>query len=341
MNSLNIYRLSNDIRDLYCRTGVSDIEGIFIKISQSGSEILSRWLKSSNIKSSLENPSLVETFELMSRIRKKYSEGVSTKDLVAMLMGKREAIYIPLIAALVPFVNEPLFQNILFPFKDIIVASTNFKSEGDSIPSGSILKDLNTIASGFNNSGQQIIKPYIDKRPVKKGRPTKKDKRVKMFSYLLKRFSDDLSRAADTIGLNELSSEIRNGALVKPVVLNKYINVTTPNMFDLNEIRRILKVVTNNVDEGYQDYNYNFIKDSIMDFMGVVDIAQLTDIKRKRQEQEDVSAYMIDDPEQYETMPDTREEMETLDIGNEQWLLPSVVGMLSLILSYYYNTVKY
>jgi hypothetical protein len=317
---LGIHDLSKDLMDLYCKTKISKVEDLYIKLAQSDNSF-AQWLnRNKGIKNQLKNPTIYDALQVLIAIRNKYPSAVTTADMAKWFIGSTQARYLSSLLSFSKQLNNSDVGDLLSPFSDILMALSKFQG-GTEVD---VLPDLIVIKNAFASSAN--LEQKVDVIPQKKN---KYDKMAEMFSYLFNRFSNDIAGAADKGGLTDFSREVRNGALLKPEILGKYVDVTGTPSYMIKKTNKVLSDVTKKFDERFQNSNYEFIKEQLMYASGAVGDEEIHNLIRER-EKVDISDL---------TFPSNKPR-EKLAVTEDQWLDPFFISMLFTFFYQFYGYVK-
>lgn len=327
---MSFYLFTKDLRDLYLKTKLSSIESLYLKCAQSYASVFGNWiLKNNEIRDSLADPQVYDALKVLVRIRTKYPDSVSQSDVIKYFMNNTSPA-IPVIVAFNQLLTTPL-ENILTPYKDIIVATSSF--QGDMPDAEAVKSDLEIIQKLFLDaqSGTKDKKIYAPKKG------TKTQQKMQMFSWLLKTFSADISKAASNVGLDNFADAISNGAIAKPETLSRYVNGIDINAFTWEYARKMAKFINQNLGELSYNSNYNFVKEKAMSFVGFTDPIELLKLYNLRDENIDMTQLM--DPDKVDESV-LMEDVESLSVSDAQWLDPGLLSILSAFFITLYTQLR-
>jgi len=340
MMTPDLYKFSNDVRDLYVKTKISDVEDLFVKIAQTYEQNLTTWLTSkpskSNVKPQISNPSIYEALSVLEQVRQQYPDTFTSADLIGYKGKKPITPYLPLIASFA-YVQDEEAQSVLFPYKKIINVCATLKSPDSGkllmseIPLENIAQDLKLIHEAFVN--RDSPKPKDEFQKTKK--ETKKEKKRNMFSNLLEKFSLEVQGAARRTNMNDFAIALGNGILANPMALKKYVSLPDANTYMWNEIRRLVKVVLRNLDRSDVQSNYNFIKERSMYFTSMISNEELTEFYKSRLGNTDFSQFMGEN-----NLPKEPLEEETISITDAQLLNPEYLSMITMFFVGFWSDLK-
>jgi len=316
---MSFYLFTKDLRDLYIKTKLSSIESLYVKCAQSYTNTFGNWvLKNNEIRDTLADPQVYDALKVLVRMRIRYPDGISHGDVIKYFVNNTSPA-IPVIVAFNQLLTTHL-ENILTPYKDIIVATSSF--QGD-LPNTDVIKsDLETIQKLFLDA-QSAVK---DKKTYVPRKGTKTQQKIQMFSWLFKSFSGDVSKAASNSGLNNFADVINNGALAKPETLSRYVDGIDINGFTWEYAGKMAKYINQNLGELSYNPNYNFVKEKVMSFVGFVDPIELLKLYNYRDENIDMTQLMDPDKADESIL---MEDVESLNVNDAQWLDPDLLSMLS------------
>lgn len=288
--------LKDDILKLYCSIKHPSLELLFLKMANVDANLFYSWLlRNKNIKSSLKNQSVYDAFDLLGQLRNTFSYG-SKIDLSTIVRTVHEhSRYLESIPVIVTLsqISDPSIQEVVNPFRDIIdFISSAMKTAGVDIDI--VTQDINSIKNRFIGSttedeSKQVVKETIGSQ------------RKKMFHFLLTRFTEEVSSAADSSGLNELASAVRSGALSKPanMSLSKVINLTKFDPNNVETARRLVDYVYKNYDPRMSDYNHDVVEVTMLNKAGSLTKEDIDQLRTKYEEKKDITKYLEEDDTKY------------------------------------------
>lgn len=265
-----IYELVQDLKTLYIKTSDREIEDSFIVLAQQYDAELIRWLSSNKeIALELGDPAIYNTFLLLTKLKRELPSGASTRDLVVYFMDQKRAVYLPYILGLATFANDPEFNHLLDPFRDILVASSALSITGDPLDEDGILADLERLKQLFSDHLERQLDSYGDygvSENISDRRVVRRKQRIaKMFSGLLQMFSNKIAPIAEKLNKQQLAQGIRGGALANPNILKQYYpGLGSPNPIEIRWAQEWVRVVLRNLEEGRLLDNYQYIRDQVM-----------------------------------------------------------------------------
>lgn len=328
----NLYTYSKDLRDLYIKTQNKDIESLFIQAALSYEDSLRRWLLSANFqnsKSYFKNPDVHEALRVLAQLENTHGGRAKIASIVDFFYKSKSKHVLPVIASFARIDNE-VVESILSPFKGIL-AEMSTLSYDLAIPLESVTEDLMTAYNLF----VEERKVQEKEKTRKKTKKTKKEKRMEMFTSLLKMFSNDIKDAAQRSGFEDFSNAIASGALLNINSINSYIS-TDVTTFGWSEARRLVKHVLSRIDPANINSNYNFVKEHMLDFSGVISQAEINQLNALSQPETDFSQYMG------EEIPDNvvEEPINPISLTDAQLLNGSYLSMLSAFFMIFHEEVK-
>jgi len=355
--SKNLLSLSNDLRDLYCRTKNSKIENLFIRVAQENDDQFIKWLSSNKkIKSQLDNPEVLETLVVLSSLRKKYPSQPTIENPSPALFGKEDVVKsvwdqsisrrTPHILAFSSLINDRRVSSILEPFKDIILKyAETLSTTRNPVNPSDIINDLLKIEEAYRRDIEdKIDRPYDDFAGLDAVRPkkeTRQQKKFKLFTYLFRRFSEEIYGAANRAGNPFLANKIKGeGVLADPVSLAQILKGQSIPYQMLKEAERLAKTVLKNLDENRHEFNYEAIKMGVMMFAGTMSSDQLMNFynqKRKEESKELVSLLSDEDKDEAEA---EESPIASLPVQDKQWINPRALQMISAVLYFLYRASK-
>jgi hypothetical protein len=213
----NFKNFINDIRDLYCKTSIKEIERLFIRLavglerSISEDQILNALVKNNSVISQLQDPKVYIALLDLKEIKGILNDNVTVGDIVKIFTGSKYTKSLPYIPTFSVLLSNPSTQIILSPFKDIITLCP-YKLQTGSINEKLVAEDLVKIYNSLAISQE----PSSSKIPSQT-KLTRSEKQKKMYGYLLYQFTNDISKAALNIAgqLNEpQKSQMNNFAKI-------------------------------------------------------------------------------------------------------------------------------
>ena len=273
---------TDDVLDLYCRTKISEVESVFIKLANVEPDPFWKWLlKNNRVRQSLINSSVYDALDILSHIRSIFSYGqpIDKSTVVRTLNSNAKNMKtMPVILAMNNLVDNNEVKDILQPYRDIIEMIGSFMSSKDNpLNENDIIQDLNTIKNLYFKSNVQEKTSEEDK--VKETIP---QKRINMLRYLLTRFSDDIANAAASSGMSELAAAAKSGILAKPfnVGLNKYIKFENFDTSKIKNCERLAEYILKKPQYEFRwgDHNHDTIEMELMKYVGALTKEEMLDI---------------------------------------------------------------
>jgi len=332
----DLYRLSVDIRDLYIKTKNSNVEGLFIKMSQAHNTHLLKWLSSpqgyQDIAPMLSNSNVFETLSVLKQIRQQFPVSVSMSDIFEYFHKNKN----PALDTIIAFshVQSGKAESILSPFKDIIMVCSKFDLPvGVSV--GDITQDLGIIHDAFvefmDAKTAEGEKEYQSTKKL-----TTKEKKTAMFSGMLQKFSSEVAGAANRAGKVDLADAVNMGYLFKPEELGRYTTIVRLTGYQAKEIQKLVKYVSTikNLDSSKVDANYNYVKEKLMIGLQMISEKELVDIYSRRMNTVDSSQFM--NPEMLSNPKVSQQDMETLNVSDASLLSPRYLTVLCAFLALFH-----
>ena len=317
MNTLDIYKLSKDIRHLYGSTKSSIIEAEYIRVSQTFESSFLKWLSNNNpIRSELKNQIVYSTLLTLKKMKEQYPDSISVSDYMSFFHNKKgdknSLMSIMSIMSTMGTLLGTDVEPILSPFNHILSLTSTFKSN-DIISPEDILEDLRLIRDKFAKSGK--VQKDTDSGIGQHKKFTKQQKNKLMFSALLKMFSNEIANAADQNGILDLASSLRNGDLAKlwPYGIGKYVQFSKPINMDVSIPKSMVDYVMKYNDSKFMDWNHRAIQIAFLRNIGAFTEDDIASLRSNIGQSTSVSQYM---EETYE--PSQEEEIETDILNPEQ-----------------------
>lgn len=325
---MSLYEFTKDLESLYLKTRVAAIETLFIRCAQTQEQQLIGWLaKNPQIKAQLSNPEVYDALIFLSKMKKKFGTPVKAPQFYGYLISNPEPA-ISTVMAFPTLLGEESVAPLLDPFRDIITLTTHMS--GDAKDPSEVLPDLQKMSETFQEKQETEVEGYW---PSKR---TKQQNKLRMFSYLLQRFSYDVSGAADRSGMSEFAGLIRQGALAKASVLENYTQIDiSPFMWE--QAQAMAKYVMKNLGDLNLVPNYNFVKERALDFVGLVDPQELVDMYNKREEEADMIKFM--DPDEVDESV-LMEDIRSITPSDATLLNPRLLSMLTSFFAALYSLLR-
>jgi len=328
-----------DIRDLYCRTGIKEVESIFIKLSQAASSYplsqsqnpanptvnsLKNWLKKSGIENTIHNKDLYYGLLKLCNIREKYPTVDWSLFLKLFFDNPRDIASLLNIAR---YLDNDNVNNVLYLFEDIFQNALRFhqveKDKEKIIEPKNFYEDLYKINQEFLEflrSQGMVQFPHKD---------TRKQQRMRVFSSLLNRFTNDIANVADRAGLKDLSDKLRTeGILANPNILSRYIKIYPVTQVMAQKSNQISQQIMRYPEEEKIDGYYQNIRDTCLDFVGEINLEEIERQKEEQVRQEQLKTIVYPQKGQQKNQPS----MPSLTVTDAQWLSPWFLTMLSAVL---------
>lgn len=316
-----------DINSLYYKTGLKSIERLSIRTAQSQDSEIQKWLKSNpNIKNELSIPEVYDALILLGKIRDKFPSSIKSSELFTYLMSKPSSS-LPVIMTFPELLQNESASDLLFPYRDIIMLTTHLS--GETKNPKEILSDLQTIRKAIVSGIKSVPSTKTKKR-------TKQQKKIDMFSYLIKNFSDEIASAADRSGMDELANVIRGGALAKPSLLEKYVPIDIDPFMQQQAHNMVKHVLTRLGDVNFVS-NYNIVKERALNFSNLVNPEELLELYNKREEQINIKDLMEPDTADESVL---MEDIVSLSPSDATLLNPDLLSILSAFFAVFYHYLR-
>jgi len=292
MSASLFHEFLGDILSLYCKTGHKGIEKSFLRLSEAFESGFYKWLSNNKgYASHLQDPRVFESLSFLIYLRNQYPFEAKISDVIKSVVGAKEAQYIPYIVSFSNFMNDPVLGKILFPFRDIIASLSGIKVMGDSIDISLIEKDLRSVVEAYYEQRQK--KPAEMKSPAEMKRTVKQQK-AEMFLYLLQRFSDELSLAAEQSGFLELASEFRSKILAKslPYGLGQYLDFKDISDQQFKLSNNMAKQIMKHYDRLYWDYNHDLVDVAFLRASGILSEQDVMELRESFEKNKNIQNIM-------------------------------------------------
>jgi len=338
----NIYKFSNDLRDLYIKTKDSNVEDLFIKVAQTYNDNIQKWLSSEkaigSVKPQLRNPEVYDALLTLKKIRARHPISISVPEVIAYFDKSKESSVFPIIVSFASIENDKA-ESVLAPFSDIITTFSSFSADIE-IPIESIIEDLITIHTAFVE-GIEDKKSTGTQEYERTKKQTLKQKKINMFSGMLKLFSGEIEGAARRIGKDDFANALAKGVLVNPTGIKQHVDIGNIDPYMWNESRRLVKFVMANLGDVNVSQNYNFAKERCMYFMSMINEKDLLNLYDHRRQEIDMSKFMDEDsPVDDFTLDNMKTDIRSISATDVQLLNPDYLAMVSAFFISFYSFLK-
>lgn len=331
-----LYRFAKDLSQLYAKTRLKLVEDLFVKIAQAHEEELEKWLlkaNQTNIKMSLNNPEVFDAIFTLAKIRKAHPAGISVPEFSTLILNDPSILrHAPMFIALKQIANGNDFA-VLNPFKNILSAGLEGFSDTSGVPidMGSTLETINLLDTMFREYLDQLIeKTYDDSNPSsKKKKLTKKEKVINLLSYLVRRFSDEISFAYDQTG--KIDSVGLADSLNDP---KKILQIMYPNMpkhtleLLVEKARKVVNEAIKYTDPDHYDMAYNLVKAEVMLHSAYISRQEYNNYLYEH----NMTLQRLNVPEY--------EESNKINTPPEAWNFPQSIVFLSIVLYFIGSKIK-
>jgi len=248
----------------------------------------------------------------------------------------------PYIIAFSKLLGDMSVSSVLNPFRDIIAKySETLSTTRNPVNSSDLVKDLYKIDEAYKKDMQtKIDHPFGDlggHPSLKPAKETRQQKKSKLFAYLFRRFSQEISGSAQRAGNPLLANKVMgDGILADPVSVAQILR-SQPDYGMLKDAEKISKTVLKSLDENRYSINYEAIKMAVMMSAGTINEEQLSDFyNQKRKEESKELVGLLSEK------PDVEKEYDvpSLPIQDRQWLNPKALQMVSAVLYFLYRASK-
>jgi len=334
--------LHNDLLKLYCSTNNPSLENVFIRFAEGYTNNISAWLKKNQShKDKLTNPlvydALITLDSLIHRI-----DGPSTMSEILKVISSNPR-YLKTLPIIISFQNllTSSARDILSPYKGIIntIAAQMSVPENQAIENTSeILSDLMLLQDSFIQDKSAYSAPVVDKNIVK--RQTLPKQRQQIFTYLLKRFSDELASASEAAGLTEIAQRFRDGILAvpPPVGIGEYIELDPITDDQMTESKRMADYIFQYPGPEYSNYLHDLVEIQLLQHSGGITPEDAFKFKETYERQRNVLNYIDQDQPEYVT------EQPGIDTGDQitgdACLNPDFIYMLSMFFFFMQRRLK-
>jgi len=335
------HQFYNDLLSLYGRTKNSAIECVFLKFA--GDINFSQWLRSykKSILSKLSNPSVYDAIEILIGFGDTQLVGDSTKEKAVTLgplfkmfqSSNKNLKTIPIIREFSKLVDNANFKEILFPFKNNILAISNWFREVPKTmtsqekaareeESKQIVSDLNVINNMF------LTQDYEEKVHVKK--PSLMHQRKDMFVYLLTRFSEEVAAAFENSGMHEIAQKFRSKilALSSLVGIGSFLQLKSLSYSQINSVKIMLDYVWKHSDIRWCNYNHDLMELTFLNQAGEISDEDFYSIKLENEKVKDIIGVADETDDPYKGIDAYNK------ISMDKKINPAYIQMLSLFFVY-------
>jgi len=338
----DLHKFSNDLRDLYIKVKDNNVEDLFIKVAQTYNQNLQQWLSSETtirlVKPQLRNPEVYDALLTLKKMRAKHPISISIPEVIAYFDKSKASSMFPIIVSFASVKNDKA-ESVLAPFSDIIITCSSFSSDIE-IPIESITEDLITVHDSFMENFDAREPSGVDEYKKSK-KKTIKQKKIDMFSGMLRLFSGEIEGAARRIGKDDFANALAKGVIVNPNGISKYVKTGNIDPYMWNEARRILKSVMANLGDTNVAQNYNFAKERCMYFMSMIDEKDLLSLYDQRRQEVDMSKFMDEDnPMDDSTLDNIKTDIKSISVTDAQLLNPDYLAMVSAFFISFYSFLK-
>lgn len=270
MNKNKLYsEFVKDLQQLYCKTKNTKIESSYIKMAALLGHSFIEWLNDKNsqksISQKIKNEEVYNTLKFLAQILQSGGGKIDKPYVVRAVTN--DTYIISVIISLSSILNDVRVSNILLPFRGVIDEINKIFH----IETKNTAEDQKVIDAKNNNvlNGVLSIYKFYEESDIgeeisveKKKKISLYDKRFGIMRYLLNRFSRDLSAAALSSGLKEISNKFDSGILAKNANsgIGRMIEINPLSSYQYHTVIKMVDSAWNSPDPKYYDYNHDNIQ---------------------------------------------------------------------------------
>jgi len=331
-NGVTYGSIGNDLLKLYCKIQDTSLEDIYIKYAQDYTRSVLKFIRThSDLKNEINNPVVYEALETLDFLRSKIGDSPSLSDVIRVIQPHpKHLANIPMIIAFKDLLGGPA-NDILSLFHDIIMTISKIRPPEDQLEGNRelIQEDLLYIQKQLRD-GSKSDYVQIPEKPVKVRKLTLKQKRLEIFTTLLKRFSYEMASVAEAAGMHNLSAAFNNGILAtNPATgVGSYINIDTPSGAQGMAVNNMVNMVIKNPNPELINYYHDSMEINFLQVAGVIEEEDLQRFKSEYQNKMNQIKY-IEDKSQGDT-PVLEDLNFDINITNDDRMNPDYIKMLSL-----------
>ena len=333
-----MHNLSNDLLSLYCRTRISAIEAEFIKVATTADGYFVNWLlthKNPGSGVGIIDFNVYAALALLAYMKAKVTDPSSPMEIQSIFdepstprAKETRAKKLDYIHSFGGLIDNPEVSSLLNPFREIINTVRSTFRGGVILNTDAVYNDLIKIKGAYNL--------YVERGGSetelgsKSPKATTENLADQMFRYLLNRFSNEVASAADRSGESGLASAIRSGGLMDINSLQSVYSIAKPVLYMWNAAHGVLGDVYQNLDPTKWNMNYEKIKEEIIDFTSVMSYSEL---QEQKSIPEGATSPYMETPSTTGSPATTPPEDSGINVKDEYWLNPYVLGMLYCVIS--------
>lgn len=257
--------LIKDIYKLYLKTGRSDVEDLFIKLSTTNFFDFSNWIiKDQTIRKLsriISDKNTLQSLIYLIKLNDSYSAGISRDKVFPILNNSNGLTYLHHILMIKENMHSFSF---LMQMQNLLSSFEHFEVKSPSVSKDQVLNDLNKIDLLYleeTRAREELESGSEKTKDIKSRRIKKALTQIENFKYLITRFSNELSEEANNKNMKELSNALKQGNIIYPSIIKEYIYI-----YDYLRPKRefIKKLIIQVLKQSNTEANYDFIKTQIL-----------------------------------------------------------------------------
>ena len=336
MTSNIYYNFSKDLHSLFCTTAHKGIEGLFVRMANATGDDFLNWFVGANLARLNIGSKVVGALRCAARLRSQSPQVDISKISRYFLDNQGDVVHLATLQAMAQLGNDPRVAEILAPIHDILSVSGawRFRTETgapspDLVDPESIVDDLVRIKNAYNDHVNRSMSPNAPYDDDASSVPHKENKQEKIFSLfvdLLKKFTQELTNAAQDNGQDALAQYISRGGIVQPMELQHFF---ARHDFDLSRLgadaRYVIKTIIKNINNRTSEDQYNFIRNRALLRGNVIDESTYRNYYLQKSMGQDVASLLGHKPVQTESP-------QTISVQSKQLVQDDVLIFISLVL---------
>jgi 5'(3')-deoxyribonucleotidase len=329
----NINSLKKDLLSLYLESQNTCYEDLFYKVANVHNVKIKKWIgnREKAILKKITNPNVFYALKLLNNFSQSQGDSAPIQSIISFFADDKHSKYIPVILQFFNLLNDPSVSFILSPFQNIISKFNIFSSDEDILNTEEVKSDLLIIATDIAKNTKDLDTPTDE---IKHRKSTKKIAILEVFRDLLQLFSREIGNAFINNGYEELGKEVLNkGILANPTIIipkiDGEINITNTST---DKALEYAKSIMKNIDPADSYKYYNYLRNEIMAFAGIIsseELFQYTVDKKRKLDFSDFMGTKNDDDIDIEDITDAE---ELISVEDQYLLNPLYITVISLIL---------
>ena len=294
MKKTNPYIFYKDLLKTSYSVRSLEVEDLFVKFANDYSKQFIEYLHSKHFPKKEINSSVLNAFQLMSRIKEKFGDSISASNVIQYVISNPKNMgHIPTIKSLEAIYSDGENEKVLLPFSEIL---QSFRNVDVSFPTnkGEVKQSLNLIEQRYDVFLNKKINLEEDKVSKDPKRKTKKYLQKEFFAFAFKHFTKEIQYQLSMHGKDDVANLVKNGGLLFPDKLEAKLGPGFNDPYYLPLVENEIKKTFNKVNQESNVILFKNLQNELLHITGMID-RDFYDKKHEEQIDFDIQELLGDD----------------------------------------------